>query len=173
MKILIPLDGSKFSEAIIDPAGNLAANSGAEVHLISVVKVSNVHSSWYELPGTNAPHSEGPAHVLDLGDIPASVDGRVAESQVAAEEGMVQQATDYLNHIAHQFFPDNRHTKAILGDDPVKEIRGYAQREGVDVVALATHGRTGIRQMVMGSVANDLLRSGEFSLFLVRPSSLH
>ncbi|MCZ6865840.1 MAG: universal stress protein [Chloroflexi bacterium] len=51
MKILVPLDGSKFSEAIIDPAGNLAASSGAEVHLISVVKVSDVHSSCYELPG--------------------------------------------------------------------------------------------------------------------------
>ena len=173
MKILVPLDGSKFSEAIIGPAGNLAASSGAEVHLISVVKESDVHSSWYELPGREAPHSAGPAHLLDLSAIPASLDGRVAERKDEAEEGMLQQATDYLNHIASQFFPASRHTKAILGEDPAVEIRGYAQQEGVDIVALATHGRTGIGQMVLGSVAHDLLRSGELSLLLVRPPSLH
>ena len=120
MKILVALDGSKFSEAIINPAGELAANSGAEVHLISVVKVSDVHSSWYELPGRNAPHAEGPAHLLDMSAIPASLDGRVAERQVAAGEGMVQQATDYLNHIASQFFPASRHTKAILGESETR-----------------------------------------------------
>ena len=92
MKILIPLDGSKFSEAIIKPASELANSYGAEVHLISVVKETDVHSSWYQAPGSDAPHLVGQEAMLDPGAVAERMEGRVAETQVQAEERIVQQA---------------------------------------------------------------------------------
>ena len=48
MKVLMPLDGSKFAEAVLQPAAQLAACSGAEVHLIEVVSV--IHPAWVHHP---------------------------------------------------------------------------------------------------------------------------
>jgi len=116
MKILIPLVGSKFSEAIISSAAKFVVASGAEVHLISVVKESDAHSSWYEIPGRDAPHAAGVVP-LDMGAVTDRLGGRVAETRVQAEERMLQQATDYLNHIVAQFFPgllDPRYAPSIV-----------------------------------------------------------
>ena len=172
MKILLPLDGSKFSEAIIKAASELARSTGAEVHLISVVKGSDVHSSWYQRPGSDAPHSAGQVPIRPS-VVSERLAGLPAETRFQAEESIIQQATDYLDDIAAQSFPAGAQTKAILGEDVAAEIRGYALRERVDLIALATHGRTGVSRLVMGSIANDLLHSGEVPLLLVRPQSLN
>ena len=44
MKILIPLDGSKFAENVLEPAAKLANRAGAEVHLLEVVRESEVEA---------------------------------------------------------------------------------------------------------------------------------
>ena len=58
MKVLITLDGSKFAEAVLGPAANLAGTSNAEVHLIKVVKPSEAKTTWAKT-GVGEPHSPG------------------------------------------------------------------------------------------------------------------
>jgi nucleotide-binding universal stress UspA family protein len=53
MKILIPLDGSQFAEAVLKPAADLAAAAKAEVHLIEVVRPSEAKDIWAEVPPHN------------------------------------------------------------------------------------------------------------------------
>ena len=134
-----------------------------------MVKESDAHGSWYEIPGrVDAPHSAGQVPV-DMGSITESLGGRVAETTVQAEERMLQQATDYLNHIGAHFFLAGSQTKSTLGDNPAEEIGRYAQQQQVDLIAMATHGRTGIGGVLMGSVVRDLLHSAQVPLLLLRP----
>ena len=50
---------------------------------------------------------------------------------------------DYLEIIAHQFFPGAARARAIIGKDAAAEILACAREENVDMIAIATHGRTG------------------------------
>jgi nucleotide-binding universal stress UspA family protein len=48
------------------------------------------------------------------------------------------------------------------------EIIAYAEREGLDLVAMATHGRTGINRFIMGSIAEKVLRGTIKPILLIR-----
>ena len=62
--------------------------------------------------------------------------------------------------------------RAVMGENPAEEIVNYASREKVDLIAIATHGRTGLAKMMMGSVAGELLKARVAPLFMVRPEGL-
>ncbi len=63
MRILVTLDGSKFAEAVLGPAANLAGTSNAEVHLIKVVKSSEAGATRAEAH-VGKPHSRGYAEAI-------------------------------------------------------------------------------------------------------------
>jgi nucleotide-binding universal stress UspA family protein len=48
----------------------------------------------------------------------------------------------------------------------------FAEKEGVDLIALSTHGRSGVSRWFFGSVAEKVLRATHLPLFLVRPPGL-
>ena len=48
--------------------------------------------------------------------------------------------------------------EVIVGQDPGKETVSWAKSNGVDLIAMCTHGRTGWRRLVLGSVAESILR---------------
>ena len=173
MKILIPLDGSKFAEAVIKPVVDLAGPAGGEVHLIQVVKPAEATIDWDRQP-TAEPHAVGDYTVPGLQGrgIAYEVGGVAAESQAQADERVRETARDYLRSIIHQSFPSGATAVAVSGDDPAKEILNYARREKVDLIAIATHGRTGLARMMMGSVAGTLLQSHVAPLLMVRPAGL-
>jgi nucleotide-binding universal stress UspA family protein len=52
--------------------------------------------------------------------------------------------------------------------DPATEIVGYATEAGADVIVLGTHGRTGVDRLVMGSVAERVMRDSSCSVLVVK-----
>ena len=62
--------------------------------------------------------------------------------------------------------------RVILSDDPGESIIAYAQEQGVDLIAMATHGRSGLSRLVQGSVAARVVSSGVAPVLLVRPRQL-
>jgi nucleotide-binding universal stress UspA family protein len=52
------------------------------------------------------------------------------------------------------------------------EIRKFAEEEGVDLVVIATHGRTGLKHIVMGSVAERTVRHSSIPVLTVKPHPL-
>ena len=52
--------------------------------------------------------------------------------------------------------------------DPVEEILDHVTRDHIDLIAMATHGRTGLRRAVLGSVAEHVLRRAPVPMLLVR-----
>jgi nucleotide-binding universal stress UspA family protein len=179
MKLLITLDGSKFAEEVLAPAAELATRSGAEVHLIEVVKESSLHPTW-----TTAPYMEGafrgdydeyewPRGVpMGSPEYPIEM-GVLVETAAQAEERTCRVAKEYLDSVAGRFFHGEAKTKVMVGEDPAEEILDYIRREKMDLVAMATHGRTGLARLLLGSVAAKLLHARAAPLFLVRPHKLH
>ena len=55
---------------------------------------------------------------------------------------------------------------------PFREIPEAAKEVGADLIVLGTHGRTGLERMMMGSVAERVVRGAPCPIFLVRPKAL-
>jgi nucleotide-binding universal stress UspA family protein len=56
----------------------------------------------------------------------------------------------------------------LLEGDPAGEIARYAADAGVDVIVIGTHGRTGVDRLVMGSVAEKVMREAPCSVLVVK-----
>jgi nucleotide-binding universal stress UspA family protein len=54
---------------------------------------------------------------------------------------------------------------------PATEVEDYARREGIDLIVMGTHGRGTIANLVLGSVADKLLRNAPCPVLVVRPPS--
>ncbi|MBX9623302.1 MAG: universal stress protein [Gemmataceae bacterium] len=57
---------------------------------------------------------------------------------------------------------------ALLEGDPAAEIARYAAQAGVDVIVIGTHGRTGVDRLMMGSVAERVMREATCSVLVVK-----
>ncbi|MGE0712216.1 MAG: universal stress protein [Planctomycetota bacterium] len=63
-------------------------------------------------------------------------------------------------------------TQLVRGADPAETILELAEREGYDLIAMATHGRSGISRLVRGSVAERVLRHAELPIYVANPAGL-
>jgi nucleotide-binding universal stress UspA family protein len=59
--------------------------------------------------------------------------------------------------------------RVVVGGDVAPAIRGVAREEDADLIAMATHGRGGVRRMALGSVADDVVRGSDVPVLLVTP----
>jgi nucleotide-binding universal stress UspA family protein len=88
-----------------------------------------------------------------------------------AEVAVVQEAEKYLQDIEGQLkgkgFEVDTHVR--YGDD-AEEILDHAAQKGIDFIAMTTHGRSGVKRWLLGSVAEKILRHAPKPVFLVRCS---
>jgi nucleotide-binding universal stress UspA family protein len=141
-KILLPLDGSSFGESALDLIITIARALKSEVILLFVVEtVQYVHTIG------------GPDHFL------------YSEQQV---EKMKRDAMQYLEKIRKQF--GVRRVRLMLRTgEPAREIIKLSNEEKISIVAMSSHGKTGITRWMMGSTSNKILHAGKTPLLLVRP----
>jgi nucleotide-binding universal stress UspA family protein len=64
--------------------------------------------------------------------------------------------------------PKIRVSHVLLEGDPAAEISRYAADAGIDVIVIGTHGRTGVDRLVMGSVAEKVMREAPCSVLVVK-----
>jgi len=148
-KILVPLDGSELAECTLSHVKNLAkAGSVGEVTLLNVVKVD---IPWVEM------RSEYPK-VVDLEAIRKPL---FAESK--------KYLADLESRLAAEGVKVN--TESIEGHRPALTITDYAEENGMDMIVIGTHGRTGLKKLMMGSVAFAVLHQSHVPVLLIRPES--
>jgi nucleotide-binding universal stress UspA family protein len=76
---------------------------------------------------------------------------------------------EYLERICAAFIADGLQAEAVLaGGDPSSEITAAAAREGCDLIAMSTHGHRFIKDMIYGSVANEVRHRSRVPVLLVR-----
>ena len=171
--MLVPLDGSAFSEAVLPSAAALVTPE-TEVVLVTVVRESGARTTWAT---THDYLGETKARVDPIigGTMPlpsARPPGRLVEAPLQAEERARVEAQEYLERIARRYFAGRARVAVLYGGDPAQELLELVRKEKPDLVAMATHGRTGLAEMVLGSVTHKLLGAGLAPMLLVRPNGL-
>lgn len=145
-RILLPLDGSDLAEAAIPHAVGLATLGDAEILLVQVID-------------TVGQFLAAGASSLELGDGEgAPIPVEVAEQAVAAQR---EQALEYLGGVRDRIAADEhlRQIEVMVVEGGAGEaLEQLIAREGCDVVVMSTHGRTGLRRVLLGSVADYLVR---------------
>ena len=137
--ILLPTDGSEATEATIEHAATLAQTYGATVHVLSVADSRN----RFETPSAGiAP------------DV-------WKESELERAEHAVDAALDAL--------PDDVATERIVEEGvPDSVITAHANDADIDVVVMATHGRTGLDHYLIGSVTERVVRQSSVPVLTIR-----
>lgn len=146
-QILVPLDGSPLAEEALDTAAALARIWGTEVTLLQVVRP-------VQLPEDKA------------FPFPAPYDQELTALGRA-------QAQDYLDDVVERMQSQGIRATgvAIVAWNAADAILDVARPERVAVVVLATHGRGGLRRLVLGSVADKVVRGAEIPVLVYRPGS--
>jgi nucleotide-binding universal stress UspA family protein len=137
--ILVPTDGSDHAVRAAEHAGSLAAAFDATVHVIHVVDVN----------AAAGPFSAGGVDDEFLARLEAG-----GEEAIEAVEPAVAGAADLRT--------------ATVRGRPSTAIGDYADDHGADLIAMGTHGRTGLQRVVTGSVTERVLRRASVPVLTAR-----
>ena len=139
--ILIPLDGSDLAECALRAGSTIARRLNAFIHLVRV-------------------HTQLPI----LG---AEVVALSPETERAVE----MDEANYLEGVAARLRADGLAVSgAVINGGIVPTLQDYAERHGIGLVVMTTHGRGGIRRAVLGSVTDQLVRSVPLPVLIVTPA---
>jgi nucleotide-binding universal stress UspA family protein len=151
LRVLIPLDGSDLAEEVLGPVGSLASALPIELVLLRAVP---------------APLSAAGPRVVAL---PASY----TLAPLSDVERDVAHARHYLEDVAERLrtVAPTISVRVDVGP-PVGTIAAVAHDEGVDLIAMATHGGSGLAGLLMGSTAVATLHRAATPMLLVRPAAM-
>ena len=139
--ILVPLDGSGFAEVALRHALTLSQCFDSKVTLVRVVV--------------------SPFTLVSPDMVLAG-----AEQQMSS---LKEQAELYLNGIKGEICKEGVNCSSIVLEGPVaSSIVDYAEKEGIDLIVMTTHGRSGLDRWVFGSVAEKVLRAAPCPVLLIR-----
>jgi len=138
-KIVVPLDGSELAEEALRYAREPAARIGAGVILLHVCGPDECHCAVDK------------CHVQPM-------------------------HRGYVEHTAHRFRSELGEAEAgkieigweVLVGDPATEIVNYAREQNVDRIIIASHGRSGVRRLIPGSVADKVARESPVPVVIIR-----
>ena len=140
-KVLVPIDFSEFSDQALRYGQELCEKFEAELHLLHVL----------ELHVTGAPQ-------FTMG---------IALPEVKEES--TEAAMKKLNDMPNGYWPENRKlVRKTAHGAPFVEIVRYAKEQDIDVIAMGTHGRTGLSHLFIGSIAENVVRQAPCPVSIVR-----
>jgi nucleotide-binding universal stress UspA family protein len=141
--VLIPLDGSTLAEGVLEPAVALGKLMQAEYTLLQTIEVPI------------------------LGYAPAA---QVAGLDDQILEQWRVEAQAYLDQVAEHMRAQGLAVRvSVMVGQAAPAILDYARDHVVDVIAMATHGRGGAARMLLGSVADKVVRGAGAPVLLYRP----
>lgn len=139
-RILVPLDGSELAERIVPHVEAIAKGTGAEIILLRITD---------------------PMHATIAAEAPAEARKWLEFDQAKAAK--------YLEGVAKRLQDAGLTTKLdVAVGEPAVEILTVAEKEDVDLIAMMSHGVTGLRHFDRGSVAEKVLKSSVRPVLMVR-----
>ena len=146
--IMVPLDGSEEAECVLPHVEAIA--TGCNISRLTLVRV------------------------IEPLKLPGGVESRInPEERERLEKDSVNIAEEYLNNVTKRLKDAgiSAESKVLWGKDVIDELVDYADESGVDLVVIATHGRSGVSRWVWGSMADRILRSASMPVLMVRSAS--
>ncbi|MBT8395615.1 MAG: universal stress protein [Gemmatimonadetes bacterium] len=140
---LVPLDGSPIGEKILEPTVDLGKAMGARFTLLHVV----------------APY--------------VTVGARVSPLPAGHLQERLEKAEEYLEGVTGRLRAQGLEAEPLIESHfaPARAILNTAEAQGVDLISIATHGYTGVKRALLGSVTDKVLRAARCPLLLERPSA--
>jgi nucleotide-binding universal stress UspA family protein len=139
-RVLVPVDGSELSESILPLVLQVASASDLDVVLLNV-------------NGFIPPAAVQARHPYGIHDY----------------KPQLQEAASYLDRVARELRTRGVRVRTrVRGGNTVDAILAVAQDDAVDLIAMATHGRTGVARLFWGSVAERVVRQASVPVFLLR-----
>jgi len=143
--IVVPLDLSAVSRTILDPVVELARLAKARVTLLYVVE------QFFQTMEPGVPY-------------PIPQDPGIAELQRANAKRMLEEAASVLREQGIEVS-----TRVVIATSAAAGVLDTLEKPGYDLVALATHGAGGIRRLLLGSVAEQVIKGASKRVLVVRP----
>jgi len=143
-KILVPVDGSELAECVLPHVEAIA--KGCQVKNIIFVQAVEIFH---------------PADGMGFAFSPEEMNRLESEGRKAAKE--------YLSRLLARVKYGGANVQSeILVGRPADRISEYAEKNGIDLIVMATHGRSGVSRWVWGSAADRILRSSCVPVLMVR-----
>ena len=145
--IVVPLDASPFAEQALDQAFELALAMNANLHLISIVPFPHI--------------------------LPVHIHKEEKESQLVIRAVLhdleVKRHEQYLRQKAEQFRERGISVRTdVSSGHPAEAILGFCSQNEQTLLVMTTHGRSGLRRIVLGSVAMKVVQEAHVPVLLVR-----
>ena len=142
--ILVPTDFSDFSLAAMEYAKSFSIIFNTRIYMIHVV-------SGFPVLATSYMDADSETMLKDLEDA----------------------ASKELNEFMNAKLPKDHNVVLVVRRGEVySEIIKFAQEEKIDLIVLSTHGRTGLSHLLMGSVAEKVVRHSPIPVLIVKPETL-
>jgi nucleotide-binding universal stress UspA family protein len=151
--LIVTLDGTPVAEQILEPALALAGLMEAELTLLRVIKPV--------IPMSMVPEGV----TLDESTL------RLQERIEAVQREQSHKARTYLEQVAERLRHNNRavQTRVMTEDNTSRAILHAGATGATDLIALATHGRRGLQRLLLGSVADKVIRGATVPVLVLRP----
>ena len=143
-KILVPMDFSESSIAALATASEVAKQFQAEIYLLHVIPMLPIVTGM---------------------EFPTAFYTR-QEFLAEAEKGATRRFTDFVANLAGQDVQAS--FRVEVADDVVGSVLGTIEREHVGLLVLSTHGMSGWRPVVFGSIAEKVIKLAECPVLLLR-----
>ena len=141
-RILVPLDGSDFARTNLSKVAELAKAANARVVLLHVIPPTPPELTVYQMVS-----------------LPEAEDEQAISDRALAS---LSEAATPLNRLGVAL-----ETEVVFGP-PAKCIAAAASEHACDLIAMTTHARTGLNRLVLGSVADEVLRAADVPLLVLR-----
>ena len=150
-RVLVTLDGSLLAEQVLPHVkAVLEGLQGIQVYLLAVAQVAN-----YAAASAMAyPTSMLPSRAVD---------------EDAERRRLEEELRNYLRGVEHQLAREGVTVSSeVRFGRPAEEIIAFANDKQIDLIAMCTHGRSGLARWAYGSVADRVLREAKCQVLLVR-----
>jgi len=143
--ILVPTDGSETAENAVDQAIDIASKYGSTVHALYVV---DVDATSYSL-GTEQVDRIRQGHLDEMTEVKEDADE--ATGYVAARGD--EHGVEVVEH--------------VTAGEPARAIRKFVDDNDIDLVVMGSHGRSGLKRVILGSVTEKVLRRTRLPVLVV------
>jgi len=145
-KILVPLDGSKLAECVVEHVKSIA--TGCQVPTVVLLRV-----------------------VKPIDVLPEFPDKAIVDDFLDADKKAHDEAKNYLSEMSEKLKSEGIAVETDITDGlPAEQILRYAEERGFDLIVMSTHGRSGASRWFFGSVADRVVRQSLTPVLTVTPS---
>lgn len=164
LKLLVPLDGTAFSRQIRPEVVRLFPPDRFDLHLLHISRLPVSVSDAIHQPALVGP--DATLYAYGMGNVGSELHPLYDEDEL---EDYRESLRDELSEEKALFDEEGYDAKVVVHfGEPAHGIVEYTNEEGIDVLAMATHGRSGFGRLILGSVAKDVLENVEVPMLLLR-----